>query len=78
MSKRKVAKGAVIWAMLRGVWKQETQCTPPHSHAQVVRLGLGSRLALDELSPCLVALVDDLDGVLLGLCLAREGKDVLM
>lgn len=45
--------------------------------------GVGKRnvasggLALDELLPGLVALVDDLDGVLLGLGLTREGKDVL-
>lgn len=47
------------------------------SHAQVVSLGLGGRLAHDELPPGLVTLVDDLDGVLLGLGLTREGKDVL-
>ena len=40
-------------------------------------IGLGGSLGADELLPCLVAFVDDLDGVLLGLGLSGEGKDVL-
>lgn len=42
-----------------------------------VGLGLGSSIGADELLPCLVTLVDDLDGVLLGLGLSGESKDVL-
>jgi len=42
-----------------------------------VSLGLGSSIGADELLPCLVTLVDDLDGVLLGLGLSGESKDVL-
>jgi len=42
-----------------------------------VGIGLGGSLGADELLPCLVAFVDDLDGVLLGLGLSGEGKDVL-
>ena len=42
-----------------------------------VSLGLGSSIGADELLPCLVTLVDDLDGVLLGLSLSGESKDVL-
>jgi hypothetical protein len=42
-----------------------------------VGLGLGGTLVTDELLPCLVTLVNDLDSVLLGLGLSREGKDVL-
>jgi len=42
-----------------------------------VSLGLGSSVGADELLPCLVTLVDDLDGVLLGLGLTGESKDVL-
>ena len=42
-----------------------------------VVLGLGSSIGADELLPCLVTLVDDLDGVLLGLGLSGESKDVL-
>jgi hypothetical protein len=48
-----------------------------HSHGQVVRGGLGGRFTRDELLPELVGLVDDLDGVLLGLGLTGEGEDVL-
>ena len=43
-----------------------------------VGLGLGSSIGADELLPCLVTLVDDLDGVLLGLGLSGESKDVLL
>jgi hypothetical protein len=43
-----------------------------------VGLGLGSSIGADELLPSLVTLVDDLDGVLLGLGLSGEGKDVLL
>jgi hypothetical protein len=43
----------------------------------VVRVGLVGSLASDKLAPSLVGLVDDLDGVLLGLCLTGESKDVL-
>ena len=43
-----------------------------------VSLGLGSSIGADELLPCLVTLVDDLDGVLLGLGLSGESKDVLL
>ena len=39
--------------------------------------GLGSSIGADELLPCLVTLVDDLDGVLIGLGLPGESKDVL-
>lgn len=46
-------------------------------HAQVVRVSLVGCLAGNELAPRLVGLVDDLDSVLLGLCLTRESKDVL-
>jgi hypothetical protein len=42
-----------------------------------VGLGLGSSIGADELLPCLVTLVDDLDGILLGLGLSGESKDVL-
>jgi hypothetical protein len=42
-----------------------------------VGLGLGGTLVTDELLPCLVTFVDNLDGVLLGLGLSRESKDVL-
>ena len=42
-----------------------------------VGLGLGRSIGADELLPCLVTLVDDLDGVLLGLGLTGESKDVL-
>ena len=48
-----------------------------HSHGKLVLVGLVGELASDELPPSLVRLVDDLDGVLLRLGLAREGKDVL-
>jgi hypothetical protein len=47
------------------------------SRVDAVSLGLGGTLVADELLPCLVTLVDDLDGVLLGLGLSGEGKDVL-
>jgi hypothetical protein len=43
-----------------------------------VGLGLGSSIGADELLPSLVTLVDDLDGVLLGLGLSGESKDVLL
>lgn len=43
-----------------------------------VCLGLGSSIGADELLPSLVTLVDDLDGVLLGLGLSGESKDVLL
>jgi hypothetical protein len=47
-----------------------------HPHRNLVLLGVG--LVVDELLlPRLVALVDDLDGVLFALGLAGEGKDVL-
>ena len=48
-----------------------------YSHGQVVRGGLGGRFTRDELLPEFVGLVDDLNGVLLGLGLTREGEDVL-
>lgn len=48
-----------------------------YSHAQVVRVSLGGRLSSDnELPPCLVAFVHNLDCVLFGLGLSREGKDI--
>jgi hypothetical protein len=49
-----------------------------YTHVDVVSLGLGGGLADNKLPPCLVALVDDLDSVLLGLGLSRESKDVLL
>ena len=49
-----------------------------HSHGKLVLVGLVGELASDELPPGLVALVDNFDGVLLGLGLTREGEDVLM
>jgi hypothetical protein len=48
-----------------------------NAHRKVVGCCLGGTLACDEPAPCLVAFVDDLGGVLLVLCLARERKDVL-
>lgn len=46
-------------------------------HRQVVGRRLGRALARNELAPCLVALVDDLRGVLLVLRLAGERELVL-
>ena len=46
-------------------------------NAQLVGGSLGGDLTADKLLPRLVGLVDNLDGVLLGLGLTRESKDVL-
>lgn len=48
-----------------------------HLHLDIVGLSLGGDLALDETLPSLVGLLDDVQGVLLVLGLAREGKLVL-
>lgn len=48
-----------------------------HVHGDVVGVAAGGGLTVKELAPSLVALVDDLDGVLLRLGLAGEGEDVL-
>jgi len=48
-----------------------------NEHGEIVVLGLSGRLSRDEPPPGLVALVDDLDGILLGLGLSGEGEDVL-
>ena len=47
------------------------------SHGELVIGSLVWDLSRDELSPSLVGLVDDLDGVFLVLGLSGEGKDVL-
>jgi hypothetical protein len=47
------------------------------SHGQLVLVSLGGGFTTDELLPKLVSLVDDLDGVLFGLGLSGESKDVL-
>jgi hypothetical protein len=38
---------------------------------------LGSRFTHDELFPSFITLMNDFDGVFLGLGFTREGKDVL-
>ena len=48
-----------------------------NAHGQVVAVSLGGRLASHQPLPRLVALVDDLDRVLLALGLARERKHIL-
>lgn len=61
----------------RGEVSRETRRRRRDEHAEIVVLGLSGRLSRDEPPPGLVALVDDLDGVLLGLGLSGEGEDVL-
>lgn len=49
----------------------------PNSHREIVLVSLGGGFTSDETPPSFVRLVNDFDGVFLGLGLAREGKDVL-
>lgn len=57
--------------------KNQDRTERDDAHGEIVVGGLSGRLASDEAAPRLVALVDDLHGVLFVLRLAGERKGVL-